>query len=207
MKSVISSNVTFSGRHLFENYYNKIWEPIQKDVDLIDILGLIGRINGPINLSFVKEWNSPLSILASLSLKAKFLFNQYGNEWTFFHNSFRQYLLNNTCINILTNEYDEILNLSYHSRLADLYKQSKIEPSWKQNFHLFIAEKYNEFLNIATPESFTTQLLNYRPVKEIKQDIKLGNQQTGGYPRHRAAPPRQPAQAFRRPGGPESRNA
>ncbi|MDP4183778.1 MAG: ATP-binding protein [Bacteroidota bacterium] len=157
-----------------EEYYGKIWNPIQKDQKLVDFLGLIARINGTINLGFIQEWDFERSIIRSFSDNAKFLFNQSKNEWNFFHNSFRQFLLQKTTLNLLTGEYDRNQNLTFHTTLANLYKNSKAEPNWKQNYHLFIAEKFEEFITLVTPESFIDQLQNYRPVKEIKQDAKLG---------------------------------
>jgi hypothetical protein len=157
-----------------EEYYSKIWEPIQKDQKLVDFLGLIARINGTINLDFIQEWDFERSVIRSFSDNAKFLFNQSNKEWNFFHNSFRQFLLQNTSLNLLTGEYDRNQNLTFHANLANLYEKSKVEPKWKQNYHLFIAEKYEEFIRLVTPESFIDQLQNYRPVKEIKQDAKLG---------------------------------
>ncbi len=157
-----------------EEYYSKIWEPIQKDQNLVDFLGLIARINGTINLDFILEWELERTVLRKFSDNAKFLFNQPKNEWNFFHNSFRQFLLEKTSLHLITGEYDRKQNLTIHYNLAKLYEKSAIEPKWKQNYHLFIAEEFEEFISVVTPESFPVQLQNYRPVKEIKQDAKLG---------------------------------
>lgn len=157
-----------------EEYYSKIWEPIQKDQNLVDFLGLIARINGTINLNFILEWELERTVLRKFSDNAKFLFSQSKNEWNFFHNSFRQFLLEKTSLHLITGEYDRKQNLTIHYNLAKLYEKSAVEPKWKQNYHLFIAEEFEEFISVVTPESFTVQLQNYRPVKEIKQDAKLG---------------------------------
>jgi hypothetical protein len=172
VSSTIKSFLKIEGA--IEEYYSRIWEPIQRDEKLIELLGLIARINGSINLSFIQEWNFDRTVLKSLSKKANFLFNQSQNEWSFFHNSFRQFLLQNTSLNVLTNKYDENQNLAYHVTLAKYYKQSEVEPTWKQNYHLFVAEKFEDFITAVTPNSFVDQLINYRPIKEIKQDAKLG---------------------------------
>lgn len=170
--SLINSFIKIEGT--IEEYYSKIWKPIQKEDELIELLGLICRINGLVNISFVKEWNYNQSVLRSFNDKAKFLFNRSDNKWTFFHNSFKQFLLKNTSIDILTSEYDEKINLDYYSKLANYYNITNVDFKWKQNFHLFKAEQFDEFLKVATPESFTFQFVNYRPINEIKQDIKLG---------------------------------
>lgn len=94
--------------------------------------------------------------------------------FSFFHNSFKQFLLYQTSLNYLTNEFDQDENLKYHGKLADYYLKSKVEKSWKQNHHLFQAKQFDKFVSEVTPDNFTTQLLDFRPVEEIKQDAKLG---------------------------------
>lgn len=157
-----------------ETYYQKIWKPIQQNESLIHFLGLIARINGSVNLQFIEEWGIDRSVLKLFTEKAKVLFNGTENSLSFFHNSFKQFLLSHTSLNYLTNEFDRDENLKYHSQLADYYVKSKVEKPWKQNHHLFRAEQYGKFVSEVTPDNFTAQLLDFRPVEEIKQDAKLG---------------------------------
>lgn len=157
-----------------DNYYKKIWEPIQKEDSQIQFLGLIARINGSINLQFIQEWGFQPSVLKSFREKARFLFNESEKTLSFFHNSFKQFLLYHTALNYLTNEFDPTSNIKYHNKIADYYVKSEIEKSWKQNHHLFQGHQYDRFISEVTPESFTEQLLNFRPTEEIKQDAKLG---------------------------------
>lgn len=168
----INSFETIDGS--IEIYYQKIWNPIQQEENLIHFLGLIARINGSINLQFVQEWGIDRNVLKSFKEKAKVLFNETENSLSFFHNSFKQFLLYHTSLNYLTNEFDQEENLKYHSQLADYYLKSKVEKSWKRNHHLFQANQYDKFVSEVTPDNFTAQLLDFRPVEEIKQDAKLG---------------------------------
>lgn len=172
VNDTIDSFETIDGS--IENYYSKIWNPIQQEESLIHFLGLIARINGSINLQFVQEWGIDRSVLKSFKEKAKVLFNETENSLSFFHNSFKQFLLSHTSLNYLTDEFDEEENLKYHSQLANYYLKSKVEKSWKQNHHLFRAKEYENFVSEVTPDSFTAQLLDFRPIEEIKQDAKLG---------------------------------
>ena len=168
----INSFETIDGS--IETYYQKIWNPIQQEESLIHFLGLVARINGSINLQFVQEWGIERSVLKSFKEKSKVLFNETENLLSFFHNSFKQFLLYNTSLNYLTNEFDQEENFKYHSQLADYYLKSKVEKSWKQNHHLFKAQDYDKFVSEVTPDNFTAQLLDFRPVEEINQDAKLG---------------------------------
>ncbi|SNR14437.1 NACHT domain-containing protein [Tenacibaculum jejuense] len=157
-----------------DNYYRKIWEPIQKEDSQIQFLGLIARINDSINLQFIQEWGIQPSVLKSFREKARFLFNETERTLSFFHNSFKQFLLHHTSLNYLTGEFDPTSNIKYHEQLADYYVKSEIENYWKQNNHLFQAQQFDRFVSVVTPDSFTEQLLNFRPAEEIKQDAKLG---------------------------------
>ncbi|WP_324027789.1 NACHT domain-containing protein [Maribacter sp. BPC-D8] len=157
-----------------DNYYKKIWKPIQKEEDLINLLGLMTRINGSISLSFIQEWDFDRKVLKSFKEKAKVLFNETEKTLSFFHNSFKQFLLQHTALDYLTDEIDPKVNLEYHIQLANFYRNSKVEKSWKQNHHLFKAKQYDKFISEVTPDNFTSQLLNFRPAEDIKQDAKLG---------------------------------
>lgn len=168
----IESFVAIDGS--IDTYYRKIWEPVQKEHSLVQFLGLIARINGSINLQFIQEWGFQPSVLKSFREKAKFLFNETERTLSFFHNSFKQFLLHHTSLNYLTGEFNPTGNIEYHNQLVDYYVKSEIEKSWKQNHHLFQAQQYDRFISVVTPDSFTEQLLNFRPAEEIKQDAKLG---------------------------------
>ena len=157
-----------------DNYYNKIWEPIQTEADLINLLGLIARINGLISLDFIKEWRFNRSVVKLFMGKAKFLFNETDKHLSFFHNSFKQFLLHHTALDYWTKTFDNEVHLSYHKKIAEYYEVSNVEPSWKQNIHLFQSMQYDKFILKVTPDSFTEQILKFRPVEEIKNDAKLG---------------------------------
>lgn len=172
IEEAIDSLPTIEGD--IDNYYKKIWEPISQDEKLVSFLGLITRIKGLINISFLHEWSFDRATNKSFNEKAKILFNEENNALSFFHNSFKQFLLTQTSINYLNNDFDFGLHRSYHKQLAEYYNKSVIEQRWNQNYHLFEAEDYDTFLSVATPEDFTDQLLNFRPTDEIKKDINLG---------------------------------
>jgi hypothetical protein len=157
-----------------ESYYQKIWDSINDDADLKKLLGLIARISGEINPAFVQEWGFSDKVLGDFRKKAFHLFSKTNNAWVFFHNSFRQFIIKKTSISILTDSYDEKLELGYHSQLADLYLKSVVETHWNRNFHLYKSSQNDQFLKEATAESFLAQMLAYRPIEKIRQDMRLG---------------------------------
>jgi archaellum biogenesis ATPase FlaH len=168
----LSDSITIDGD--IDIYYRKMWEPIQNNAGLIDMLGLMARVNGSINIDFVSEWNLARQTLHDFRKDAKLLFDEGQHDWTFFHNSFRQFLLYESAKNPLTDVFDQQQDINNHKRLAELYSKSAIEPAWKQNFHLYHAKAFDEFLAATSPEAFFDQLVNFRPSDEIRRDIKLG---------------------------------
>ena len=155
-------------------YYRKIWGPISENNSLVELLGLIARVNGSVSPEFIKEWGFDHQVLSSLRKNAKFIFDQSYSGWSFFHNSFRQFLIHNTSIDPLSGSFDARLSMNYHDKLANFYTQSQVEKSWKKSYHLYSAGKHDEFLIAAHPNEFLNQFLNFRPTEEIRRDIKLG---------------------------------
>jgi hypothetical protein len=168
----LSGFITIDGNILL--YYNKIWEPISGNAGLIETLGLMSRINESISIAFVKEWGLPKQSLIDFRRDARALFNETQNDWTFFHNSFRLFLLSKTAIDPLTDEFDSVQDIGYHQRLGEFYNKSAVEPGWKQNYHHFASGEFDQFIAATSPEAFFSQLINFRPTDEIRRDIKLG---------------------------------
>ena len=168
----LKSFIELSGE--IDDYYEKIWDSIEESSQLIDILGLISRINGEINILFVKEWGFERSVIKEFNHKAKLLFNETDKAWVFFHNSFRIFLIDRTAIDLLTGEFDTSIDKEYQRKLAQHYLESSTEPNWKANYHLFKGQLFDEFLEWNNPTKYIDQLLSYRPIEDIIRDIKLG---------------------------------
>ncbi|TGE25208.1 ATP-binding protein [Hymenobacter aquaticus] len=155
-------------------YYQKIWEPIAGNDDLVTLLGLLARLNGSINLKFVREWGFATSVLTALRRQAKPLFTTTDETWSFFHNSFRQFLLQQTALDPLTGEHTPAAEAELHRQLAAHYKASQVEPAWNSLFHLYHAGDTEQFWHLATPAYFVDQFVHFRPDEEIKRDLQLG---------------------------------
>ena len=155
-------------------YYRRMWEPIAHDEALVELLGLLARINGPINLPFIREWKFSNGVFRALNGKAKSLFTTMTETWSFFHNSFRQFLLHQTALDPLSEEYSPASDTALHRQLADYYETSRVEPAWHAIFHLYHAGETEQFLQRATPAQFVDHLLHFRPDEEIKRDLRLG---------------------------------
>ncbi|WP_022826295.1 ATP-binding protein [Hymenobacter norwichensis] len=162
-----------------EVYYRKIWKAIKPKPKLVYLLGLLAHITGSINLDFVREWPVKKALLQTLVDKTKVLFYIVGDGWTFFHNSFRQFLIQQTTLDPLTGRPDTTVEAAFHRQLATYYEVSKAEPDWLALGHWFRAGDFAQFQRLATPAHFGNQLLRFRPVADIRRDIRLGLEVAG----------------------------
>ncbi|MBT2557992.1 ATP-binding protein [Hymenobacter sp. ISL-91] len=155
-------------------YYRTMWRPIEEESELVELLGLMARVNGPIQPAFVKEWNLGPHVGLQFRKKAGFLFSLAPSGWAFFHNSFRQFLLEQTALDHFTGTRDEQAETRYHRRLASLYAASAVEPAWNANYHHFRAGDHASFLAATTLDQLGEHWLNFRPAEEIRRDAELG---------------------------------
>lgn len=140
------------------------------------VLGKIARIQDRIKLTFIKEWN--------LSQEQKRLMRQKVwplldvdaelRTFSFFHNSFRQFLLERTGQDAFLEEFDDVQDREYYSQLADLYKSSNVEMRIKCAKYLFWANRWDELLEESTPERLWVALKNNCPPIEIEKISMLG---------------------------------
>lgn len=155
-------------------YYQTIWQPIEQEAQLVELLGLMARVNGAINPAFITEWGLGSPIALQFRKKASFLFSLVPSGWSFFHNSFRQFLLQQTALDHFTGTWDTHAEAGYHQRLASFYIRSATEPTWHANYHYFRAGDYDHFLAATTLDCLGEQWLDFRPAEEIRRDAELG---------------------------------
>ena len=154
-----------------EKYYNSFWIGLQTNLVLTDILGLLARIKGAVLPDFIMEWNIDQQTLQTLRSNAIHFFDTSDDGWSIFHNSFRQFLIQKTAVDVLTQTYDHKAHKKFHKRLAAYYQVSKVESHWKCIYHLNEAEEFDEVLRIGTPEYFTEQFFQFRPFHQIQTEV------------------------------------
>ncbi|MDO6431533.1 hypothetical protein Q4E93_13090 [Flavitalea sp. BT771] len=156
------------------DYYRRIWLQIEPDVELVRFLGLIARIRGAINLAFVKEWNLSDDVQRRFRVTAWHLFQKNGNELLFFHNSFRQFLVAESAKSPMDGNDDPDRDRKFHKELVAFHEASSVEPSWPMLYHTFMAGDYEAFLASATGVTFARHFSEFRPLRDIQRDVKLG---------------------------------
>ena len=113
-------------------YYSTIVDSLLESTVLKDALGLLTRIIGVIHIDDVRHFCSDGCMLdIKKNMWHLFRYNKAGQELTFFHNSFRQYLLNKTAEDILTGEYRKDKDVAYYHQLSDYFKDT-----WEYGYYL-----------------------------------------------------------------------
>lgn len=149
-----------------EYYHGLLGDRI--DPDLYDCLGLICRISGKVDLRLIDEMGLSASQKQKLH-SLLHLFIRTGDSIAFFHNSFRQYLIQRTLEGELTEYSRDIRDKQYYERLYGFFRNS-----WEAGYYLYQAKKYDEFITQMTPEKLFVQMKDFRPLWSIKRDLRYG---------------------------------
>jgi len=151
-----------------EQYYFGLWNHIHQDDHLVRLLGLLARMRDHIDLAWVRTW-CPSEVVMRLRRVASHLFvEETQTQWYFFHDSFRQFLLEKTADACGGDE-------ALHTELAQRCAGESEHPywSWQELYHRWEARDHESVLGLATQQRFREQFLALRPAEAIEEDIKL----------------------------------
>lgn len=157
-----------------EAYYANIIPCIKTNAGMRRFLGLLSRIIGDINYDFIQEWNTNEQVLLDFNNTLRHLFvkNQEARSLSFFHNSFRQYLLNETAKDAFDDAYSEEQNREHYKELANYTLNSKVMNNWSVASYLYMAHEYDAFLKEVSPDNLFSQLQNFRPIWHVRRDVE-----------------------------------
>ena len=157
-----------------EAYYADIIPCIRTNAGMRNFLGLLSRIIGDINYDFIQEWNINEQVLLDFNNTLLHLFvkNQVARSLAFFHNSFRQYLLNETAKDTFEDAYREEINRKYYKALANYTLNSKVMNNWSVASYLYMAHEYDAFLKEVSPDNLFSHLQDFRPLWHVRRDVE-----------------------------------
>lgn len=155
-----------------EQFYRGLWDPMERDAELVDLLGFVSRVRGAIDLHWLEEHGQAHNIIRKLD-DFTYLFKGTPERLYFFHPSFKLFLQEHT--SILLGAIDPNENVRFHRLLAEMCRSTDPQKpqSWDLLFHLSCADEHGEVLAVGTPEYFRTQLLALRPPELVNEDIRL----------------------------------
>ncbi len=143
-------------------YYEAHWTSLERDPDVSRALLHAARLRGSINVTWLlRKMNSP-GLGTRLADRAGHYFRQPSpTRWTFFHDSFRQFLAART----------ELDDATTHQQIAAWLAD---EPgSGERVYHLLKAGEEREALELATFSYFRDQLDQLRPPGALDADARL----------------------------------
>ena len=153
-----------------EDYYARIIGPLLDKATLRYAFGLISRIAGAIRIDDVRALCEGQTLIdIKRQMWHLFRYDKAGQELSFFHNSFRQYLLNKSAEDVLTGEFDKAKAIDYYKKLASHFK-----VTWDRGYYLYKAEEYDAFVSEITLGHLYEQLQNYRPLWSVRRDMERG---------------------------------
>jgi hypothetical protein len=156
-----------------EQDYAIYWQTIENNTLLTDLLALLARLRISFNPLELEQWVNKATVKALVRDAGFYFYKDTRHSWRFFHNSFRQFILNRTSLNVL-NEYDEAKNRDCHVKLSNLLQSGKNESLRSETlYHLSCAEKWDDVLKLATQKYFRNQFYALRPLADIKEDISF----------------------------------
>jgi hypothetical protein len=143
-------------------YYAAHWSRFEREADVRDALILAARMRGTIDPHWLARNLDSIGLGYRLEdLVGHFFRKGTPNRWTFFHDSFRQYLVARTIS-------DDAL---CHRRLADWHGRDPSSPD--RLFHLLKAGDNEAVLALSSFEFFRGQLARLRPPSAIEADARL----------------------------------
>lgn len=157
--------------------YRIFWNKNKEQDHFIEILGIISRFRySYVDISllpfFIKNKREDWYKVEKL---AEHFFFKKDNIWQFFHNSFKEFLKEETAKNFITKEYENEIDFSFHLKIYEVVKDITSDYKWNILYHLFNASKYDEVTKLATQEYFRSQWFCFRNYKFISEDIKIAS--------------------------------
>lgn len=157
-----------------EKEYGIYWQHLKSDDELRELLALLSRMRGILNIDLALKLANQETVRRLIS-NVKHYFKELPNQqWKFFHNSFRQFILDKTGRSPFGIE-DEDTHKEFHNKLARLAEESSTLKvfQWEQLFHTFHSGNFEKVLEIATQQFFRNQFFESRPLRLILEDTML----------------------------------
>ncbi|MFH6935243.1 hypothetical protein [Flavobacterium sp. FlaQc-30] len=167
-------NKSFKG-DIYEEY-KIFWNKNKLEDNFINILGIISRFRySYIDINLLPKFVSSRADWNKVEKLSEHFFYKKNNIWQFFHNSFKEFLKDETAKNYITNQYDEKIDTGFHLRIYDVIANSNADYKWNVLFHLYHGKNYDELLSIATQDFFREQWFDFRNHRNIYDDIKIAS--------------------------------
>ncbi|WP_280227553.1 ATP-binding protein [Nocardia farcinica] len=155
-------------RGSIDQRYNHYLGSLSKDDDeVFAILGTVCRLRIPVDLEWLETWVEAAAVTRFADLTHTF-FRREGNEWSFIHNSFRRFLVDQTAM--VGGQIRDWKSRQLHERLADQCAASADWPQYRDEelAQRYLAGQFQQVLDAATPADLRTRLFAGRPYGVVR---------------------------------------
>ena len=177
--SMDSYDSLISGKNFKGDIYEEykiFWNKNKLEDNFIDILGILSRFRySYVDINLLPKFVNSRADWNKVEQLSEHFFLKKNNIWQFFHNSFKEFLKEETAKHYVTNEYDESIDSGFHLKIYEVITNSNADYKWNVLFHLFYGKNYDKLLFIATQEFFREQWFGFRNHRYIYDDIKLAS--------------------------------
>lgn len=168
---IITANI-FSGD--IYNEYRIFWNSIKDNPRFVELLGILSRFRySYIDIKLLSNFSFTRKESEEAKRMSEHFFYKKGKIWQFFHNSFKEFLVEETSKDIFSDEYDSNLDNGYHLKIYEAIKDLNDEYKWNIIYHLFQAKEFRLISETISQEYFRQQWFEYRHTNYIEEDIKL----------------------------------
>ncbi len=174
---VLANADTFSGD--IETDYRTFWLAI-RSFQTKEICALVCRLRDGVDLRLLRSVFTDQA-LEEFRRDAHHYFEKPGpNYWRFFHNSFKQFLLQTTRNDLVTQDAGE-REIELQKKLAVLCDRAdKGSPiRWERLYHLFQANEFAAVISLGSQSFFREQFFASRSFGLIREDLDLVLQAAG----------------------------
>lgn len=170
---IINKN-KFSG-DIYKEYL-KFWNNYRDHDEFVHTLGLISRFRYPyFDTELLRNFKIKGADASRINKLSESYFYKSDNIWQFFHNSFKEFLIDQSAKDRFSGRFDKQLDREYHLEIANAIRDTDNEYRFNELYHLVKAEKHKEVTLLATQDYFRQQWFACRDSSIILEDIKLAS--------------------------------
>lgn len=147
--------------------YTRYLGSLLDDHEVLSVLGTVCRLRIPVDLAWLETWVAPAAV-SRFAERTHTFFRRAGNEWTFVHNSFRRFLVEQTAL--VGGELREWRSRELHEQLADRCAESTDWPKYQDEelAQRYLAGQFQLVLEAAVPGTLRQSLFDGRPYGVVR---------------------------------------
>ena len=152
--------------------YRGVWDPMEEDLGVVEILAVCSRMRIAITTDWLETW-ADRNAVDQFRRRVLYLFRKDRQGLTFFHDSFRQFVVEKTCLGD-DGQADSGRDVAWHARIASISRKTHDARFRDEEFYHQYRAGDAEALSLCRQRRFREQFLRLREPHLILEDIGFG---------------------------------